>query len=480
MIRRVARAAKEATRVERDSMGEMPVPADVYYGAQTARAALNFPISGLRFPRRFIRALALVKRAAAVANADLGLLDRRIADAVVRAADEVAAGKLDDQFVVDVFQTGSGTSTNMNANEVIANRAAEILGGRRGDKSLVHPNDHVNMGQSTNDTFPTAIHVAALEGVESALAPALESLAEAFERKAAELATAVKAARTHLQDAVPITLGQELSGYAAVARLGVRRLEACKPRLAELALGGTAAGTGLNAHPRYAELAIAELARLTAIELKRADNPFEAMQNRDACVETSAALKTIAVGLLKITNDLRLLASGPRTGLAEIELPAIQPGSSIMPGKVNPVIPEALNMVAAKVIGNDATITVAGLNGSLDLNVMMPVIAYALIESIEILASGCRVLAECVAGIEADRERCRAYGESSLALVTVLAPTIGYDAAAAVAKRVLAEGKSVREVLLEEKLVELAKLDEMLDLLELAYPHGGAPRTTRR
>jgi fumarate hydratase class II len=469
----VPRSGKAATRVERDSMGEMVVPAAAYYGAQTARAALNFPISGLRFGRRFIRALALVKRAAARANIDLGLLEARIGDAIIRAADEVAAGTFDEQFVVDVFQTGSGTSTNMNANEVIANRAVELLGGRRGDKTLVHPNDHVNMGQSTNDTFPTAIHVAALEGIESALVPALSALADAFEKKSGEFAEVVKAARTHLQDAVPITLGQEFSGYAAVVRQGIARIQACKPRLGELPLGGTAVGTGLNAHPRFAELAIAELSLVTGIAFARAHDAFEAMQNRDACVETSGALKTIAVGLLKITNDLRLLASGPRAGLAEIELPAVQPGSSIMPGKINPVIPEALNMVAAKVIGNDSTITVAGLNGSLDLNVMMPVIAHALVESIEISATACRVLAEkCVAGIEANAARCRAYAESSVALVTVLAPTIGYDRAAAAAKRVLGEGKTVREVLLEEQLVAASELDRVLDLLRLAYPHG--------
>jgi fumarate hydratase class II len=454
-------------------MGEMRVPADAYYGAQTARAVENFPISGLRFGRRFIRALGLVKRSAAAANLELGLLDRAVADAIIRAADEVVAGKLDDQFVVDVFQTGSGTSTNMNANEVIANRAIELLGASRGDKARVHPNDHVNMGQSTNDVFPTAIHVAAMDAIESALLPALGALAAALEAKAVAFDGVVKSGRTHLQDAVPMTLGQEISGYAAVIRHGIARVEACKPRLCELALGGTAVGTGLNAHPRYAELAIAELARATGIAFVRAANPFEAMQNRDACVETSGALKTLAVGLLKLANDLRLLASGPHTGLAEIELPAVQPGSSIMPGKVNPVIPEAVDMVAAKVIGNDATITTAGLNGNLELNVMMPVIAYALLESIEISASASRVLAEkCVAGIEADAVRCRDYAERSLALVTALAPAIGYDRAAAAAKKVLASHKSVREVLLEEKLADPSEIERLLDLDALA--RGGA------
>jgi fumarate hydratase class II len=465
----MARSTKRTTRVERDSMGEMEVPAEAYYAAQTARAVDNFQISRLRFGRHFIRALGLVKRAAARANMELGLLEPRLGEAIVAAADEVVAGKLDSHFVVDVFQTGSGTSTNMNANEVIANRAIEILGGERGDRSLVHPNDHVNMGQSTNDTFPTTIHVAALEAIESELLPALRALAAAFDDKGREVSSVVKSGRTHLQDAVPMTLGQELSGYASVARQGVRRMEACRERLAELPIGGTAIGTGLNAHPQYAGKVVAELNATTGLSFRRADNLFEAMQNRDACVETSGALKTIAVGLMKIANDLRLLASGPRTGLAEIELPAIQPGSSIMPGKVNPVIPEAVNMVAAKVIGNDTTISIAGLNGSLELNVMMPVIAHALIESIEITTGACRALAEkCVSGIEADAERCRHYAEHSVALITAVAPVIGYDAAAAAAKKALESNRSVREVLLAERLIDEKTLDELLDLEKLA------------
>ena len=456
-------------RVERDSMGSMEVPERAYYAAQTARAVENFQISGLRFGRRFIRALGLVKRAAAETNVELGLLDERRGDAIVRAAQEVIDGAHDDQFVVDVFQTGSGTSTNMNANEVIANRAAEILGGKRGDKELVHPNDHVNMSQSTNDTFPTAIHVAAMEGVEETLIPALSALAEAFETKSSELSGVVKAARTHLQDAVPITLGQEFSGYAAVVRHGIRRVENARRHLAELAIGGTAAGTGLNTHPAYTDAIVARLSAMTGMSFVRADNAFEAMQNRDACVETSGALKTIAVGLMKIANDLRLLASGPRTGLAEIELPSIQPGSSIMPGKVNPVIPEAVNMVCAKVIGHDAAITVAGLNGSLDLNVMMPVIAHDLLESLEITASASRTLADrCVRGITADAGRCRRYCELSVALVTAIAPEIGYDTAAAAAKKALAEDLPVREVIRRDGLVDAGRLDELLDLERLA------------
>src|SRR2546421_6736363 len=396
-------------RTERDSMGEMQVPADAYYGAQTARAVENFPISKSRFGRPFIRALALVKLAAARANEELGLLAPNKAKAILQAAQEVADGKFDGEFVVDVFQTGSGTSTNMNMNEVIATRAIEILGGKRGDKS-VHPNDDVNMGQSTNDVFPTAIQVAALEAVERKLLPAMRALADAFEAKSGEFADVVKAGRTHLQDAVPVTLGQEFSGYASVIRHGIRRVESCRPHLSELPLGGTALGTGINADPRFAPHAIQELSRLTGLAFRRAENPFEAMQNRDAAVELSGALRTIAVGLMKSANDLRLLTSGSRTGLNEIELPATQPGSSIMPGKVNPVIPEAVNMVAAQIIGYDAAIAVAAMNGNLDLNVMMPVIAHALLEQIAVTAASARVFArKCVRGITANVERCREY-----------------------------------------------------------------------
>jgi len=454
-------------RIERDSMGEMQVPADAYYGAQTARAVENFPISKLRFGRSFIRALALIKLAAARANSELGLLPENKAQAISQAAREVADGKLDGEFVLDVFQTGSGTSTNMNMNEVIAARAIEILGGKRGDKS-VHPNDDVNMSQSTNDVFPTAIHVAALEGVERELVPALCMLADAFEAKAQEFADVVKSGRTHLQDAVPVTLGQEFSGYASVIRHGVRRVENCRPHLSELAIGGTALGTGLNADPRFAPHVVKELNRLTGLQFRRAENPFEAMQNRDAAVETSGVLRTIAVGLMKIANDLRLLTSGSRTGLNEIELPATQPGSSIMPGKVNPVIAEAVNMVAAQIMGHDAAIAVAALNGNLDLNVMMPIIAYDLVEEIDLMSSACRVLAEkCIRGIKANVERCREYAELTGQLVTAVAPLIGYDKAAAVYKKAVARNTSIRQILLEEKLLPEAKIDEILDLKKL-------------
>lgn len=455
-------------RIERDSMGEMRVPANAYYGAQTARAVENFPISSLRFSRRFIQALGRIKAAAARANVHLKLLDERRGQAIEAAALEVAAGKFDAEFVVDVFQTGSGTSTNMNANEVIATRAIEILGGSRGDKNLVHPNDHVNMGQSTNDVFPTAIHVAAMDAAENHALPALRQLAGAFQAKAAEFANVVKAGRTHLQDAVPITLGQEFSGYASVIRHGVARLESSRPHLSELPIGGTALGTGLNAHPEFAARVVTELRALTGHLFRRADNAFEAMQNRDASVELSGAMRTIAVGLMKIANDLRLLTSGPRTGLNEIELPATQPGSSIMPGKVNPVIPEAVNMVAAHIIGNDTAITIAGMNGNLDLNVMMPVIAHNLLESIDLLGSAAKVLAEkCVGGIVANIAQCRAYVEQTASLVTAVAPILGYDASARVFKKALAEDKPMRQVILEEGLIPKERLDEILDLKKL-------------
>jgi fumarate hydratase class II len=462
----------DALRTESDSMGTVSVPADAYYGAQTARALANFRLSPLRLPRRFIAALASVKAAAARANVGLGLLDEARGTAIEQAAREVVDGQFDDHFPLDVFQTGSGTSTNMNANEVIANRAAELLGGARGDKSVVHPNDHVNMGQSTNDVFPTALHVAALLALESELLPALRTLAATLERKAEEFHDVVKAARTHLQDAVPITLGQEFSGYASVVRHDIARLERTRIHLAELAIGGTAAGTGLNAAPEFAARVVAELRVLTGEKLRQADNLFEAMQNRDAAVEVSGACRTLAVGLLKLANDLRFLSSGPHTGLNEIALPDLQPGSSIMPGKVNPVIPEAVAMAAAQVIGHDAAIAIAAMNGNLDLNTMMPIIAYDLLSSLDLLANASRALAErCIAGIEANRERCRSYAESSPAVVTALAPVIGYDAAAKLVKRSLTEGISMREALRTSGLVAEDRLDALLDLL--AMTRGG-------
>jgi fumarate hydratase class II len=462
-----AQAAQEF-RIERDTMGEMKVPRGAYYGAQTARAVENFPISTLRFSRAFIRALAWIKLAAARANMTLGLLDAKRGEAIVQAAREVADGRWDTHFVVDVFQTGSGTSTNMNANEVIANRANELLGARLGDKGLIHPNDHVNMSQSTNDVVPTTIHVAALEAVEKEVIPALRALHAALAAKAHEFADTVKAGRTHLQDAVPVTLGQEFSGYASMIEHGIERFERVRGALAEVALGGTAVGTGLNAHPRFAELAVRELNGLVGVTYQRARNPFEAMQSRDAAVETSGVLKTVAVSLMKIANDLRLLTSGPETGLGEIELPATQPGSSIMPGKVNPVIPEAVNQVAAQIIGNDLTITIAGQAGQLELNTMMPLIAYNLLQSLQLAANAVRTLAEkCIPGITADVERCRQYAERSMALVTAIAPVIGYDHAARIAKKAVASKKTIRQLLKEEGVVPPAKVDDILDLLKL-------------
>jgi fumarate hydratase class II len=450
-------------RIEKDSLGEIEVPAGAYYGAQTERARRNFPISGLRFPRRFLAALGAIKREAAAVNAELGQVPAEVAAAIERAAEEVEAGALDEHFPLDIFQTGSGTSTNMNANEVIANRAAEILGGSRGSKR-VHPNDHVNAGQSSNDVIPSAIHVAALSAIAHDLEPALAALAAALERQAVELDGVVKIGRTHLQDAVPVRLGQEFGGYAQQVRNALARLAAVKPRLAELPLGGTAVGTGLNAPPELAPRVIARLARRLGLPFVPAPNRFEAMAAKDAAVETSGALKTIAVSLTKIANDIRWLASGPRCGIGEITIPSLQPGSSIMPGKVNPVIPEAVLMVAAQVVGNDAAITVAGMSGNFELNVMMPVIAYDLLQSIAILAAAARLLAErTVAGIEANRERCAELVERSLAMVTSLVPRIGYDAAAEIAKESVRTGRTVREICREKKVLPDDELAEALD-----------------
>jgi fumarate hydratase class II len=452
------------TRIEKDSLGEVEVPAGAYYGAQTERARRNFPVSGLVFPPRFIAAMALIKREAARVNAEIGVVPAEIADAIVRAADEVIAGERAGDFPLDVFQTGSGTSTNMNVNEVLSNRAIEILGGEIGSKQPVHPNDHVNAGQSSNDAIPTAIHVAAYGALVEHLEPALAVLAESLERQAAALDDVVKIGRTHLQDAVPVRLGQEFSGYAAQVRYGLARLAAVEPRLAELALGGTAVGIGLNAPPGFADRVIAGVARATGHPFVPAPNKFEALAAKDAAVETSGALKTIAVSLTKIANDLRWLASGPRCGIGEIEIPSLQPGSSIMPGKVNPVIPESVLMVAAQVIGNDATIALGGMAGNFELNVMMPVIAFNLLQSIEILGNASRLLAaRCVDGIEARRERCAELVEKSLAMVTSLAPLIGYDAAAEIAKESWKTGRTVRELAREKGVLPPDELERALD-----------------
>ena len=438
-------------RIETDSLGHVEVPSRAYYGAQTERARRNFPVSGLRFPRRFLAAMGLLKREAAKVNREMGIVDRPLAEAIAAAAQEVVDGRHDDDFPLDIFQTGSGTSTNMNTNEVIANRAIEILGGTVGTKSPVHPNDHVNAGQSSNDTIPTAIHLAAYSALVEDLEPAVELLAASLRRKARELDPVVKIGRTHLQDAVPVRLGQEFGGYAQQIENGAARLAAVKPRLAELALGGTAVGTGLNAPPGFADRVIAGIAQSTGHPFVPAPDRFEALAAKDAAVETSGALKTLAVSLTKVANDIRWLASGPRCGLGEIVIPSLQPGSSIMPGKVNPVIPESVLMVAAQVIGNDATIALGGMSGNFELNVMMPVIAYNLLQSIETLAAACRLLAKsCVDDIRANEKRARAMVEGSLAMCTALAPIIGYDDAAAIAKQAFAEERTVREVA-EEK-----------------------------
>jgi fumarate hydratase class II len=450
-------------RIESDSMGEMRVPIRAYYGAQTARALENFPISGLRFPRRFIRVLGLIKKQAARANAGLGLLPDNIAGAIQQAAQEVVEGKWDADFAVDIFQTGSGTSTNMNANEVIANRAGELLGGKRGDRS-VHPNDHVNRGQSSNDVIPTAIHVAAWDGITHELIPSLSELRDELAGKARAFAEVLKIGRTHLQDATPIRLGQEFGGYASQVEHAIIRLRNLEESLGELALGGTAVGTGINTHPEFARRVIDGLARETGLKLREAENHFERQGAIDGCVEASGVLKSVAVGLVKIANDIRWLGSGPRCGLGELKLPATQPGSSIMPGKVNPVICEMVIQVGAQVMGNDAAITFSGTFGAFELNTMLPVTAHNLLEAIELMAQAARVFARrCIHGLEADVENCAANVEKSLAMCTVLAPVIGYDQAARIAKIAYETGRTVRDVAQEISGLDKERLDALLN-----------------
>ena len=454
-------------RIEKDSMGEVRVPAGALYGASTQRAVENFPISNLRFSRRFIWALGLIKGSAAKAAGEAGYVPSRIADAVAAAADEVAGGRHDDHFVLDIFQTGSGTSTNTNANEVIATRATQLIGGRIGDR-IVHPNDHVNYGQSSNDVIPTAIHVAAAAAVRADLVPALDQLAASLEAKASAFAEVVKSGRTHLMDATPVTLGQEFSGYAVQIRRGAERLRAVLPHLDELALGGTAVGTGINAPPGFASAVIHLIAERSGYPFREAANHFEAQAAKDAVVMASGALKTVAVSLFKIVNDLRWLSSGPRTGLAEIRLPALQPGSSIMPGKVNPVIPEMVMQVAAHVVGNDTAITWGGANGNLELNVMMPMMAHNLLEGMELMTNAVATLRNrCVEGIEADTERARRLVEQNLVVVTALNPRIGYDKGAAVAKEAFASGRTIREVVLDKGLLDEEELDGVLDIKQM-------------
>lgn len=458
-------------RIESDSMGQMRVPEKAYWGAETQRAVENFPISGLRFPRRFLRALGMLKKASAAANRELALLPQELAEAISLAAQEVIEGRLDDQFVLDIFQTGSGTSTNMNANEVIANRANEILGGKIGDKKPVHPNDHVNLGQSSNDIIPSSIHIAALEGIQRDLLPALRSLQSVLGEKAREFDGVVKIGRTHLQDATPIRLGQEFSGYASMVQHGMRRLESGGGNLAELAIGGTAVGTGINTHPKFAGLVVGKINEMTGLPFREAENHFEAQGAKDAVVEASSALKTIAVSLMKMANDIRWLGSGPRCGIGEIMLPEVQPGSSIMPGKVNPVIPEALCQVAAQVIGNDAAIAIGGMSGNFELNVMMPVMAHNLLQSISLLANASLLFAQkCVRGLKADGERCREMIEKSLAMATALSPHIGHDAAAKLAREAYESGKTIRQVALEKKVLPTEKLEKILDPWRMTEP----------
>ncbi|HZG96556.1 MAG TPA: class II fumarate hydratase [Mycobacteriales bacterium] len=460
-------------RIEQDSMGDVRVPAAAKWRAQTQRAVENFPVSGLTIERSLIAALAAVKGAAAVVNAELGVVPDDLAKAVQSAAAEVASGQWDGEFPIDVYQTGSGTSSNMNTNEVLATLATERLG------APVHPNDHVNASQSSNDVFPSAIHIAATGSIVGDLAPALDHLAASLERKRDEFKDVVKSGRTHLMDATPVTLGQEFGGYAAAIRIGIERLEGVLPRVGELPLGGTAVGTGINTPPGFADKVISRLADELQLPLTEARDHFEAQASRDALVEASGVLRTIAVSLYKIANDLRWMSSGPRTGLMEIRLPDLQPGSSIMPGKVNPVIPEAVCQVVAQVIGNDAAVAFGGSAGNFELNVMLPVIARNLLESIRLLANISRLFADrCVDGIEADVERCRRYAESSPSIVTPLNKYIGYNEAAAVAKQSLKEEKTIREVVIERGYVADGKLteeqlDTALDVLSMTRPAQG-------
>jgi fumarate hydratase, class II len=468
------------TRVERDTMGEMQVPANAYYGASTQRAVQNFPISELRFPRRLIRALGLIKRAAAEVNRDLGLfggvLEQRQLEALIQAAQEVADGRFDADFVVDIFQTGSGTSSNMNANEVIANRANELLGQPRGTRKPIHPNDHVNLCQSSNDVIPTAIHVAALMAIDEGLVPALRELQQALDGKAKEFWPIVKTGRTHLQDATPIRLGQEFRGYAGQVERGLSRLEHARAELAEVALGGTAVGTGINAHEEFARRVCERLHALAGVTVRETENHFQAQSTMDAAVEASGVLNTIAVSLLKVANDVRLLGSGPRAGLFEILLPEVQPGSSIMPGKVNPVIPEALIQVCAQVMGNHLAVTVGGQWGYFELNTMMPVVAQNLLQAVDLLAAASANFArQCVVGLKAT-DNGPASIEKGLAICTALAPEIGYDKAAAIAKEAFKSGRTVREVAREQTRLSEDDLTRLLNADEMTRPGlTGAP-----
>ncbi|HRW04777.1 MAG TPA: class II fumarate hydratase [Caldilineaceae bacterium] len=454
--------AEQAYRIEKDSLGDIKVPADALYSAQTQRAVENFPISDLRFPRLFIKALAMVKSAAASANQSLGLMDADMEQAIVAAAKEVEVGQHDAHFPLDIFQTGSGTSTNMNANEVLSTLATAKLG------SKVHPNDHINMSQSSNDVIPTAIHVSAYLAIAHELIPALQHLHDALVKKAAEVDHVVTTGRTHLMDAMPVRLSQELGGWASQIAHGIERIEATLPRLAELAQGGTAVGTGINAHPEFGKAIAAKLAAMTGLPFQTSSNYFESLSTQDAAVEVSGQLKTVATSLMKISNDLRWMNSGPIAGFGEIVLPALQPGSSIMPGKINPVIPEAMTMVCAQVIGNDVTITIGGQSGNFQLNVMLPVVAYNLLQSISLLANGSRVLADmAIAGFTVNEDRISGLVGRNPILVTALNPVIGYEMGAKIAKQAYAEGRLLKDVALEQTSLSSEELDRLLDPRQL-------------
>ena len=458
-------------RLERDSMGELEVPAKAYYGGNTRRAELNFPISNLRLGRSFIKAIGQIKQAAAFVNLDLGAIEPDIAQAIIDSSQRVIEGEFDDQFVVDVFQTGSGTSTNMNANEVISNVAIESLGGTLGSRTPVHPNDHVNKGQSSNDVFPSTIHLAAAGAIKDDLMPALQELEDSLRTKSQEFWEIVKTGRTHLQDATPIRLGQEFLGYAGQLELGRNRAEKALAELSVLALGGTAVGTGIGMHPQFSRRVINKLAELTGLDLSETTNHFQAQSTLDAVVSASGELKSIAVGMLKIANDLRWLGSGPRAGIGEIMLPEVQPGSSIMPGKVNPVIPESVTMVSAQVIGNDTTIAIAGQSGNFELNVMMPVAAHNILESIELLATSAKNLArQCINGLTATDKGPEMVMEG-LAICTALAPIIGYDAAASIAHEASKNGETIKEVAMRVTDLNSTQLDEILEPLSMTEPN---------
>jgi len=458
-------------RKEKDSMGDMQIPDDAYYGAQTQRAVENFPISGITISKSMIQALGKIKRSAAIVNHELGLLDDDRKNAIVQAANEIIEGKFYSQFPIDIYQTGSGTSSNMNCNEILSNRASEIMGGVIGAKDPVHPNDHVNLGQSSNDVIPTAIHIAANTMLEEELIPALQKLADELDKKAIEFSDIVKIGRTHLQDATPITLGQEFSGYTQMVKNGIKRIQNAQGFLSELAIGGTAVGTGINTKAQFGSLVAKEISRFTGISFIEASNHFEAQGAQDAAVETSGALKTIAVSLSKIANDIRWLGSGPRAGLGELILPAVQPGSSIMPGKTNPVICEAMIQGCAQVIGNDMAITIGGQGGVFELNLMLPLIAHNLTNSITILSNSTNIFTEkLITGLKANKEKCAGYIEGSLAMCTSLAPVIGYDKAAQIAYKAFNSGKTVREIAMEDNVLDKDKLDEILDPKSMTMP----------